>query len=522
MTRPPLSSFVGTSTPNRPPLSSFLRTPPPEPFVPEIGSAGQSLTRKPGSTVAGDIYDIATKLPGAQIGKGIGNSAFAIWQSLAQRSMEPIRQANAENNANIGRIVGDTVQAVATPASLVIGGPAGAGALRFLGRTGVHASFGGAVVGGNTAARGGTAGEVAFNTAIGTATAGALSAGVGGAIAARNFFKGGGDEKIIEQLTPRLTPTKYSAAGKTGKLEPPSLFSPGGVSADAPEVQRAFRGVQEAATALGKPVDDIIQTGATASATGNLNNVNRTIGEFSEDIVRPFLQKNPVPTNFEDFINYIKEVKPPQAIRADANTLETFNRVRERVISDVYKSLKTQSKASDEFGSLTDPNIYWNARKRIDAIIEEELGAKVLSDPSRTGVKAAAASLRQGMADFLSDMLRFPGQMEQAARYREVVNTLHKNGFELGQQEYQSLAEQMGLNPTGAAVANQWDAYMGTLSGLYRASDNLATKVSREQGKTGFDLLLRKHPTVRKAVQYSAGAIGAGALFGTGQNLTRD
>lgn len=327
--------------------------------------------------------------------------------------------------------------------------------------------------------------------------------------------------KIAETLTPKLTATPYKKAGLAGKLDSPSWFKAAGLATDAPEIQKAVTAVKNVATALGKKTTDIIKP-TLSSATENINRVGAAISDYSEKVVSPFLSANKVPTHFADYIDYLKQVKPDEAIRANGDALTTFNRVRERVIKEVYSSLKSQSKDAGEFGSVTDPNIYWNARKRIDSIITEELGAKALTDTGRTGVQAAAKSLRQGTADFISDMLRFPGQTENVAKLREAVNTLHSKGFELDPEHVDALARQIGLNPTGAKVASEWEAHMKNLRGLYAAETNLSTKVTGEQGKNLIQIAAKNHPIIAKGIRYGAGAVGAGLLFKEGESLAGD
>lgn len=319
--------------------------------------------------------------------------------------------------------------------------------------------------------------------------------------------------KILEILTPKLTPTKYAAAGRLGQTVPQTMLKGAELSgAKFPDAQRATDAVLNVGKSLNISPTKILNL--KGSATENLNKIHALIGDYSNKIISPFLKTNPVETNFENFIDYMKNVKPTQAIQASKEAASTFNRVRERVIGTVYNSVKSQSKKAGEFGANTDMNVYWNARKTIDNIIEEELGAKTLADPARTGVKAAAQDLRRGVADFISDTLRYPGQGEKVAIYRNTVNGMREKGIEMGPEELKGLAQQLGLNPTGEAVASHWDEMMKNASGLYKGLENISTKISDERkvGKVG--QFVKDHPLIIKGATKAAegAALTAGGL----------
>lgn len=318
--------------------------------------------------------------------------------------------------------------------------------------------------------------------------------------------------KITEALTPALTPNKYKTAGQLGQLSAPTLTKAAGVAGDAvSSVKDSVQAVYNVANTLGKTAREIVRPGA--SATSNVNRVLSAISEHAQTVIKPFLTKNPVPVNFENFIDYMKNVQPNGAIKASEEAFPTFNRVRERVISTVYSSLKAAANKSGSVGALTDMNDFWNARKTIDSVIEEELGAKTLADPAISGIKAASKTLRAGVADFISDSMRFPGQMEKVAVFRNTVNSMKEKGMELGEKEFSALADQMGLKATGAKTAAQWDQFMKDSSGLYKAGDNLLTKVRGEMGKTTVKLWAKRHPGLVKALEFGAGAIGLEEVY---------
>jgi hypothetical protein len=97
--------------------------------------------------------------PGKQLGNAIGTSAQGIYQAVKTGSMEPLYQAGRENNANYGKIVGDTANivgdigtSVVPPAATIAGKAAQFGGL---------AAFSGA---GASAAKGNTLKQIALDS----------------------------------------------------------------------------------------------------------------------------------------------------------------------------------------------------------------------------------------------------------------------------------------------------------------------------------------------------------------------
>lgn len=114
--------------------------------------------------------DFAEKyIPGAQIGKALGNSVGGIVDSFKQGSIKPLLEAGDRNNANYSRVVGDVVQSVATPASLAVSAPAS-----LAGRVAQGVGIGATLSGANSSAKGGDAGDIAKSAALGGAIGGAL------------------------------------------------------------------------------------------------------------------------------------------------------------------------------------------------------------------------------------------------------------------------------------------------------------------------------------------------------------
>lgn len=320
-------------------------------------------------------------------------------------------------------------------------------------------------------------------------------------------------KKILEELTPKLTPSKYAIAGKAGQTSPRTVLEGAKLAGEQlPDAKHSTESVFNVAKALNKKAWDIVKPGR--DATTNLNSVRSAIGEYSQNTISPFLSNNKIPTNFGDFIHYMEAVKPNQAIKSSPEAFQVFNRVRDRVIDSIYSSMKTSARTADDFGSITDMNDYWKARQVIDDIIEEELGAKTFTDTGITGVKAAASTLRRGVADFISDTMKYTGQGEKLSVFRHTINGMRERGIDMSSQ-IDKLAEQLGLIPIGKSIATTWDDMMKNTSGLYKAVDALSTKIGAERNVGKLAQFGRNHPLLMKtgkvAGYSAAGAAGAGA-----------
>lgn len=322
-------------------------------------------------------------------------------------------------------------------------------------------------------------------------------------------------KKLMEELAPRLVPTKYAGVAKLGQTSPRTLFKGARISPeDFPAAKEGMSAVLDVASDLGKKPWSIVKPGG--SPTKNVNNLVGTISEYSNSVISPFLKSNRVSTNFDDFIRYMDGVKPSQALQSSPDSLETFNRIRNRVVQTVYNSMTASARKANDFGAMTDMNDYWHARKVIDDIIDEEMGAKVFTDPGVSTIKNAASSLRAGVADFISDTLRFPGQGELLATYRQTINGMRDNGMNITPQELKALARQLGLQPTGEIAAKRWDKLMKNTSGLYKSIDMLSTKVNAEQKAGKIGQVVKDNPFLVKAAKVAGYGLLGGATGAAG------
>lgn len=341
-------------------------------------------------------------------------------------------------------------------------------------------------------------------------------------------------EKLTETLTPRVVGKGYEKAGIAGKLEAPGIIKPAGVAGEeVPVVQKAVKAVQGAASILGKKTSDIISTGV-GQVTKNVDRLGQTIGEFSNKIVKPFVEKSGAGYNFADLRKSLELVQPTQSLKGAE--LSTYNRVRERILSSIANKIGPDVKdirslaefrAKAPAGSVPEKLLkgdedFWDARKMIDDIVDEETKGKAFGSAELNGAKVAYRDMRGAFKQYLSDAYRYPGQMEKVNRANEFLTTqrgraMNKVGWDLSKFE-----NQFGLvrNASNEANAAEWEKYMDILSGLFDAQKNVATKLGSERGKTLLQLYA-KTPTAQFikrgaiATGIGGGAVaGAKALFG--------
>lgn len=385
--------------------------------------------------------------------------------------------------------------------------------------------------------------EFAKDVAIGTAQTGDFVEGLGtgaGGLAGSTLLNAGVKaasrltspahtlQGIVEALTPKLKPTQtakgINEAAKRGESFDPS---------DMQSVQRSLDAIQDVANTLGKKITDVVKPGIK-QAKENGARIGQTISEYAKQVVSPFVQKSGVNYNFTDLRDALKIVRPSEALEGQA--LSTYNKVRERILSAVsnkvspdtkgLSSLSSVRKATSNTGRVEQKvtkgdEDFWDARKIIDSIVDEETRGKAFGDASLAGAKAAYRDMRQGFAQYLSDGYRYPGQMKNVNRANNFLSTdqvknMDKTGWSLDEIE-----KQFGLNKSTAndLDAAEWEKHMSNLSAMYDAIANTTSRAVKEEGKSWLALFAKEHPALVKGIELGAGAVGAGALFEGGRQV---
>lgn len=314
-------------------------------------------------------------------------------------------------------------------------------------------------------------------------------------------------KETMNALTPKLTAGELREAGAAGRITTPKRGAPKVDFSGDTKFQEIARDAKGLINGKDPNVD--------------IHNLRTGIETLSEKSVKPFLEENKVPFNFEDLQNKLALVHPQSSLKADPSALKTYDRVREEVQSNLYKSLKSTASKSGDFFNSTDLNQLWDARKILDVKSEEELGSKVFGSPEYTGAKAAIQDMRQGLSQFITDSLHFPGQAEQVNKMQEFLQMARSRGIEVSSpQELEGLMKQMGITNTSEneAKAAFFSDSMKKASNLYRAIDNIKTKIPDYLRDNS--TFAKRHPLITGAAKVGAGAVGGGAVFGATQNLT--
>lgn len=314
-------------------------------------------------------------------------------------------------------------------------------------------------------------------------------------------------EKVIDVVAPKLTPTELSEALSKGKVQTKTSPITKKITADFSKDPQISK--------IAEDTRDVIKPGNTFAA--NLKAVRNKIEEISNKVISPFLEKEKVPFNYEDFIGKMKLVKPSVTFTSEGTkSFQTYNNIREQVINVVASDLKNTAKAKGDFGNLTDFNDIWNARKKLEQVAEEQLKNFSFGTPEYSGAKAAIQDMRKGFKEFILDSLQYPGQMEKVNKMQEFLSVFQARGGSLNDEAsaIKALQKEFGISNTPKDVARMafFRNQMEKLSSFLEAKTNISAKVGKEIGTTAFSRFGKKHPTITKGLKYT----GIGLLGGLG------
>jgi len=325
-----------------------------------------------------------------------------------------------------------------------------------------------------------------------------------------NLFKKPVD--LTNVVAPALTPKKMDEAIKYGdvkaKISPITKQQTPDFSGN-PEIQKLAQVAK----------DNGLKPGNLPAKNLEIN--NQAIKRVANNVAEPLLRGNKRLTNFEDIRKYTDGVEPPFVLKSEPVALSSFNQLKERFLSVLADSIKKSQSSTGKFGTgkrpmsgTVDLNELWAPGKTIDRMISDELGNAVWGTPQYTGIKAAAMAIRDVPRQFISDSLRFPGQMEKIVQMREVANTLAKKGIEFGLPEQKLYMKQMGIisTPEASAVANTWEKSMDTLHSLLDIRNNLAPKVRVGMGTNAVGRFFKANPVTAGIIQKGAETTGLGAV----------
>lgn len=246
---------------------------------------------------------------------------------------------------------------------------------------------------------------------------------------------------------------------------------------------------------------------------GNISSINQGIASESQQISQ-YLSENKAPFNFEDFRSYMEKVEPPATLKTNAGAFEKYGQVRENILSRVYNYMQNQAQTTGDFGSLTDYNQIWDARKVIDNVISDELGTTTFDSPQYLGVKAAARDFRNQINKFVADAVTYPGQMEQVNQMYDFVQQAQRRGISISTpREVNALQNQFGLSPIENNASTQYLDKLSRLSKMYDAVDNIAEANYKLLDKGFVKRWIIQNPGKAKVLETTVGGTAIYALL---------
>lgn len=232
-----------------------------------------------------------------------------------------------------------------------------------------------------------------------------------------------------------------------------------------------------------------------------------------------FSDTNKTPSNFADMRDYLEANNTPSSnLKSEPGAEEAYNRVTQKALDTVYKTMKSSAEESGDFGALSSGKDIRQARIEIDQQIKNELNENTFGTPQYKGVKAAAIDTRNLLNRMEEDLQRYPGQMEQLNKYNADVATLREKGIstnakgEVTPEAQQALKDKYGLKSTPESEANatKLATYNKKMSSLYDSLYNVAEKYQSSVGKNKIQEAAKNHPVATKVIKAGAKATGLG------------
>lgn len=247
--------------------------------------------------------------------------------------------------------------------------------------------------------------------------------------------------------------------------------------------------------------------------------INKGIEDLSTER-DAFSDANKTKTNFGDMRDYLEfNNKPSSNLKAEPGAEEAYNRVTQKALDTLYKTMKSSAEESGDFGALRSGKEVRQARIEIDKQIASELNENTFGTPQYKGIKSAAIDTRNLLNRMEEDLQRYPGQLEQLNRYNKDVATLREKGIstnakgEVTPEAQEAFKEKYGLKSTPESEANAQKLadYNKKMSRLYDARLNVAEKYQSNVGKNKIQEAAKNHPIISKTVKAAGRAIGLGA-----------
>lgn len=222
-----------------------------------------------------------------------------------------------------------------------------------------------------------TTGDVLLKGGAGAAL-GALAGGVGSAIMAKSLPKNDTLDLVMPQKLSKKQVLEMVKRGDVG-VEEGNLLS----ASKAKPTKLDYE--------VAKSVEGVVNR--KNDSIKNITEINKTIGDISENKVRPFLEnekaiynKNILKSKFNELLDNM-----PESFKTDEQ------------VKKVYEGVIRQG-----LNAADDPNVknmagLWDARKAFDQTVKREFGDKVLKNEARTVRDIAIRDTRTVMNDYIAE-----------------------------------------------------------------------------------------------------------------------
>jgi len=342
--------------------------------------------------------------------------------------------------------------------------------------------------------------DTAINTAEGTAIGGVIGGALGtlgGAIGRKSLPKTTetmDTQSIVDMTGDVLNKRERTQAIKEGRGVSETLFNKGALQASDKDIARA------------NLVKDVL---TSKDLNTNISNATSEIKNISQNVVEPFLDENPYPYDPQDLSNYLKiKVTPSDSIKLDKKAFSIYNTIKGKAMKLVMEEPPTTK------GILT-------ARKKLDSYIKKEFGDTVYEAEQKTALKKAPIEIRNAFNDFVSDSLKFRGNIAEINKIDDLLQQAQARGIKIDNIDTarQVLQEQLGVAPQleDELKAAFFKHQMKKMHALYESVDNMATRQEAKMNKSVAEQKLKQfksdNPIKTKVVNTGIKATVVGNLI---------
>lgn len=419
---------------------------PPPPQLGTLPKPGYDTSNIHNASLGGlgsDLSNLASKFPGQELGKAVGSSlhdfSTASDQILQGKGKEAWKTLTTPDpNVHPEKVIGDTINAVALPTSLALGGGTGASVSARIGNAALkYGTAGGALGTGSAMTQGKSTGDVVKSGATGAITGaigGATGQGISEGISAYKASKASHDF-IDNMITP---PTEKGKVGltaiKSGKV------SEGEGLLGKRDFSKALPNYDEVKAS-------VAQVPGISPKNTNLENLNAI---------------------HENIVSTAENLKGQLGAETSSFTPKEFNKYMNGIKTDLAENPtivgdaeKTAGKIVDKFNSLVTKNGYTpegllNARQELDAWMGSQK-PNIFDPKAESAVSTAMRAIRQGGNKFLIDLapnVEVKGLLAHQTNLYDAIDILGPKAQKEGASYISRLVGAVKAHPIGAAVTS--------------------------------------------------------------------